>query len=850
MITQTPNTFQKLNFKKQKAKYHCSKIIFSLYLFPLSFRILFRCPLTFVFCLVVFGFCPLIKAQPPKIIQQHIYGGGASERLYAIEQTADGGFIASGNTNSYIGDGDITDPIKLALGQVMTDPNNDCWVIKLDVNYKIQWERVFGANGFDGGLAVKQTPDGAYIVAGYLSSSGGDNSGVHPSHNGGTTKDALVTKLNPDGSTAWIKLMGGGGDDQFEKIEIMSDGGILLCGITNSNDGDIPSNLYHDTPFDNNYGDAWLVKLDANGNLLWQKVIGGENKDAFTGMDKTTDGNYILGGYTNSNAGDLKGVQFGYDRKAWIVKISPEGKILWQHVAGKTVNNIETRPYSILTSRNGDFYLGGVSAQDYASNMDFFLAKFNSSGEFKWAKTYGGSGDDWARSLIHASSDDGVFISGYTITPNDGDVTGYHADHDAWILHCDTSGNIAQKRVVGGTLYDYFWNSCNTSDGRAIFAGYTKSSDFDLTGIAKRGDLDGWIVELDWGDSNNTVCQNDTVRQTRSVCSINQVFNDTVILKKLQGCFTYIITQSVVSNKKDTIRVSDVLCNPISNKLIDTLNLTSIGGCDSTVIVSHAIKRTGTPCADGNSNTINSVLQTDCSCKGDKNPNPISDLSISLSASPTTYKNWTTNTFTTVVKNVGSTDFTNIVVSFPYPKATVDGGASTISTGVWLEYCNAMLCYEWRIPLLKSSDSAVFIQPLFVLQPDGNIIATAFIKNSFPDDTILGNNASTIELKSYQPTIVGSEILFRNNQNQNLSMHLFPQPVKDLFYVALNTKINENIVFSCLDALGRILWTEIKMATSKDEVFEFNLSQSATGVYFLQARLMDGSVMTEKIIKN
>ena len=849
MLNLTEYKIQRAKSKEQNEKSKIQKIILSLYLLPFASRTFALCSLPFVFCILLFGFCPLIIAQTPKIIQQHIYGGGASERLYAIEQTADGGFIASGNTNSYIEDGDITDSIKVALGQIMTDPNNDCWVIKLDSNYKIQWERVFGANGFDGGLAVKQTPTGAYIVAGYLSSFGGDNSGVHPSHNGGTTKDALVTKLNPDGSTAWIKLMGGGGDDQFEKIEIMPDGGILLCGSTNSNDGDVPPNLYHDIPFDNNYGDAWLVKLDPNGNLLWQKVIGGENKDAFTGMDKTTDGNYILSGYTNSNVGDLKGVQFNYDRKAWIVKITPDGNILWQHVVGKTVNNIETRPYSILTSRSGDFYIGGVSAQDYSSTMDFFLAKFNSAGEFKWAKTYGGSGDDWARSLIHSTSDDGVFISGYTITPNDGDVSGYHADHDAWILHCDTSGNIVQKRVVGGTLYDYFWNSCNTSDGRAIFAGYTKSSDFDLTGIAKRGDLDGWIVELDWGNIITTVCQNDTVRQTRNVCSLNQVFTDSIATKKTDGCFTYTITQRTVSNKKDSLRISDVLCNPISNNLIDTLNLKSVGGCDSTVIVTHTLKRTGTSCDDGNPNTINDVLQTDCSCKGDKNPNSSNDLSITLTASPNTYKNWTVNTFTTTVRNLGSTDFTNIVVSFPYPKATVDGGSSTISTGRWLEYCNAMLCYEWRIPLIKSGDSAVFVQPLFVLQPDGSIIGTASIKSSVPNNTILINNTSTVVLKINQPIIIGANIALSKNQNSSFNGRIFPQPVKDLFYVAINSRINESIVFSCFDALGRTLWTENK-TSSNDDVFEFNLSSASSGIYFLQARLNDGSVMTEKIIKN
>ncbi len=467
-------------FKLQKAKSDKANLFFAFFLF---FQTL--------------GTAQLVT---PQIIQQHIYGGSAAERIYTIQQTSDGGFIAVGNTNSYLNDGDIRDSARFIASGNFVDNNSDLWVIKLDAKFNIQWQRVFGGNGFDAGLAIKQLPSGAYIIAGYLASSGGDTSGVHASHNVGTSKDGVVVKLNANGTTAWKKVMGGGGDDVFEKIQLMPDGGFLLCGITNSNDGDIPTMAYHDTPYDNNFGDAWLVKLDSMGVLVWQRVIGGENKDSFTGMDKTADGNYILGGFTNSTTGDLTGIQIGYDRKAWILKISPTGTILWQKVAFKALN-IETRPYSILTSASGDYYLGGISVQNYSSVFDYCVIKFSSAGDFKWLKTYGGSADDWARSLTRSVFDDGVFISGYTLTNNDGDITGWHGEHDAWIVHCDTSGNIVQKICVGGTDYDYFWNSCSTWDGRPIFAGYSKSTNGDLAGITKRGDLDAWIVELNWGYS-------------------------------------------------------------------------------------------------------------------------------------------------------------------------------------------------------------------------------------------------------------------------------------------------------------------------------------------------------------
>jgi len=163
-------------------------------------------------------------------------------------------------------------------------------------------------------------------VAGETWSNDGDVSGNH----GGS--DYWVVKLNSSGDIEWQKCLGGtnsdGGifNDYIYSIQQTSDGGFIMACETMSNDGDVSGN--------HGSYDAWVVKLNSLGDIEWQKCLGGTNRDIANSIQQTSDGGFIVAGYTYSNDGDVSG-NHGYC-DAWVVKLNSSGDIEWQKCLGGT----------------------------------------------------------------------------------------------------------------------------------------------------------------------------------------------------------------------------------------------------------------------------------------------------------------------------------------------------------------------------------------------------------------------------------------------------------------------------------------------------------------------------------
>ena len=183
---------------------------------------------------------------------QKTYAGSAEAS--SAQQTADGGFIV-------VGEGDV---------------NSDDWVLKLNADGSPVWRKTYGVflGGYD--QSVHQTADGGYVVAGTTYNFG-------PSEN-----DAWVLKLNADGSVAWQKSYGGSREDRAHSIQQTADGGFIIAGLTLS--------------FGAGNYDAWVLKLNADGSIAWQKTYGGSQYDEVTSVQQTADGDYILAGKTFSFA--------------------------------------------------------------------------------------------------------------------------------------------------------------------------------------------------------------------------------------------------------------------------------------------------------------------------------------------------------------------------------------------------------------------------------------------------------------------------------------------------------------------------------------------------------------------
>jgi hypothetical protein len=234
-----------------------------------------------------------IAETAPEIIWQKILGGSSDDYAFSIQQTPDGGYIVAGYTES--NDGDVKG----------NHENGDFWIVKLDKDGNIEWQKTLGGSNWDWAFSVQQTPDGGYIVAGFTWSNDGDVSGNHGS------LDAWIVKLDKDGNIEWQKTLGGSGNDWATSVQQTTDGGYIVAGGTYSTDGVIRGN--HGSL------DAWVVKLDGNGNMQWQKALGGSGSDSAWSVQQTTDGGYIVAGFTKSNDGDVTGNHGSAD--FWVVKL-------------------------------------------------------------------------------------------------------------------------------------------------------------------------------------------------------------------------------------------------------------------------------------------------------------------------------------------------------------------------------------------------------------------------------------------------------------------------------------------------------------------------------------------------
>ena len=226
---------------------------------------------------------------------QECLGGSSNDYAISIQQTNDGGYIVAGSSES--SDGDVTG----------NHGHFDCWLVKLNFNGNIQWEKCIGGSDGEGALSIQQTTDSGYIVAGYSSSEDGDVTG----NNGAS--DYWIVILNSSGNIERQKSLGGSSIDYANSIRKTSDGGYIVAGWSISNDGDVIGN--------HGKYDYWLVKLDLDLNIKWQKCLGGKDNDAHSIL-QTSDDDYIVAGSSESSDGDVAGNHGGWD--FWIVKLKPE----------------------------------------------------------------------------------------------------------------------------------------------------------------------------------------------------------------------------------------------------------------------------------------------------------------------------------------------------------------------------------------------------------------------------------------------------------------------------------------------------------------------------------------------
>jgi len=295
---------------------------------------------------------------------------------------------------------------------------------------------------------------------------------------------------NLDGQKApgidWIKNIGGTHADLIRSIQQTIDGGYIAVGDSNSNDGDIAKN--------NGNSDIWIAKLDGKGEISWNRSMGGNLNDYAYSVQQTSEGGYILAGYTHSNNGDVSGNHGGAD--AWIVKLNSSGTVSWRKCLG---GNGDDYAYSIRQTSDGGYIVAGSSYSNSGAvtgnhgEGDAWVTKLDSSGSISWSKSLGGNGDDYVKGIQQTS--DGGYIAAGSSYSNSDDVTGNHGKYDVWVFKIDSSGVVSWSKCFGGGGDDYANDIQKTNGGGYIVSGNSESMDGDMPG--NHGLVDGWVLKLD-----------------------------------------------------------------------------------------------------------------------------------------------------------------------------------------------------------------------------------------------------------------------------------------------------------------------------------------------------------------
>jgi gliding motility-associated-like protein len=417
--------------------------------------------------------------QNPVIQWQKIYGGPYGDYAHAIRATTDGGYIVAGYTEGNGGN------VAGYHGNLFI---NDYWVMKLDRDGQMEWQRCIGGTYTEQGADVRQTPDGGYLVAGISASIECELEG-----NKGAL-DYWVVKLSPKGDILWQKHYGGGNHEYCYGLDLTSDGGFVVAGHTESFNGDVTN--------PRGKRDYWVVKADANGNMLWQKTAGGTEDDEAYAVKATPDGGCVVAGLSFSNNGDVTGNHGKADM--WVIKLDNTGNLEWQ----KSLGGLEMeQAWSINLATDGGYIVTGYTtssdgdvtnkhAMGFAS-ADCWVVKLSPAGALQWQKCYGGSKNEFVFDL--QPTPDGGYVIGGFAQSDDGDLTCNAGDHDMWVFKISNLGVLQWQKNMGGSLYDEVYGVTVLNDGSVVAAGISCSPNVygqtqQTNPFGTCGDF--WIVKL------------------------------------------------------------------------------------------------------------------------------------------------------------------------------------------------------------------------------------------------------------------------------------------------------------------------------------------------------------------
>lgn len=354
-------------------------------------------------------------------------------------------------------------------------------LVSLNTIAQVEWSRCLGGSGHEHFNEIIQLKDGNLISV-------GDKSPNCGNYNTDIEQEAWIIKLKPNGDTIWSKTFGGNNQDRIHGVIQLNDCSILACGFSYSTDGDILTNR--------GKSDAWLIKLDLYGNLLWSKTYGGSESEWINSIFQDINNDIFLIGTTFSNDNDIDNYKGSGD--IWLLKLDSFGEIIFSKCFGGSQSDMGG---SIIEAGANNLLIGGSTkslngdALNNHGSSDFLTIKVDKLlGDTVWSNCYGGSQDEYFEKDLMLKVNDNLFVLAGTSFSNNFNMTNNYGNADYAFLKIDSVGNLISSNNYGGSNNDYVTSMIITPDSNLILLGQSESLDNDIHDHI--GGSDYWLIKI------------------------------------------------------------------------------------------------------------------------------------------------------------------------------------------------------------------------------------------------------------------------------------------------------------------------------------------------------------------
>ncbi len=434
------------------------------------------------------------------------YGGTRWEECNSFIETSGGNYIMAGYTGSDAS-GDITET---TYDTYPSPDKGDFWVLVTDANGNKIVDRRYGGDRLDRLWSIEETDDGGFVMGGWSRSNVG-NDKSEPSYG---DLDYWILKVDENMDHVWDRTFGGTERDILYELIQTSDGGYLAVGTSESGISGMK-----DEPLRGEF-DLWIIKIDSVGTLKWQKTIGGDEEERVNVVFEESDGNYVIGGSTESAVDGVDILETGYGGKDyWVIKIdSTDGSKFWEKRYG---GSEEDEIQAMIPVSTGGYLLAGgsrspanIGIKEFDSqSLDIWAVKVDDSGDvIEWERTLGGLEFDNCYSLKENTVGNFILggysqsdISATKTSPN----RGLPGTSDYWINYLAPDGTQVWDQAFGGPESDVLEDIFQTSDGGYILAGHSRTDIGGDKTDGTEGLNDFWII--------------------KTLCDVQVEFNDTIV---------------------------------------------------------------------------------------------------------------------------------------------------------------------------------------------------------------------------------------------------------------------------------------------------------------------------------